>query len=268
MITRKLILLPALTLLSACSLVGIHFKIHNPKRAGKYPAKTEERLLLGDQQSRYRTCIDAYYYKLDVDFGPVDEKTGITGSVTMHARATSDFDTLQVDMAEHLKPGNLAVTLPRTQEEVALKSWYRRSNALFLVMPQRVRRGDDIRVRIDYSGKPPEAKRPPWRGGFVRKKDRNAKPWWGVACQSEGASIWWPCKDVTNDEPDSLRMKYTVPDSLVAVGNGKLERQETRGGKSTYTWVVRNRINLYDVTFYIGDLVLVQDEFASAVTGK
>ena len=31
-----------------------------------------------------------------------------------------------------------------------------------------------------------EARKPPWDGGFVWKKDKQKNPWIGVACESEG----------------------------------------------------------------------------------
>ncbi|MCY7293303.1 MAG: M1 family peptidase, partial [Ferruginibacter sp.] len=54
-----------------------------------------------------------------------------------------------------------------------------------------------------YHGKPTEAVRAPWDGGWVWKKDKNSNPWMTVACQGLGASVWYPCKDIQSDKPDS-----------------------------------------------------------------
>ena len=44
-----------------------------------------------------------------------------------------------------------------------------------------------------------------------------------VACQGLGASVWYPCKDHQSDEPDQgALIQIKVPDTLVAVANGKL----------------------------------------------
>ena len=53
------------------------------------------------------------------------------------------------------------------------------------------------------------------------KRDRD---WIAVSCEGEGARIWWPNKDHITAEGDSVRMAYTVPSHLVAVGNGKLRK--------------------------------------------
>jgi aminopeptidase N len=83
-----------------------------------------------------------------------------------------------------------------------------------------------------------------------------------VACESEGASVWWPCKDHSSDEADSVVLHYSVPDDLVAVGNGVFQgkrKSDLRAGYATYSWKVHNPINTYNITFYAGDFVVVRD---------
>ena len=59
-----------------------------------------------------------------------------------------------------------------------------------------------------------------------------------VACQGLGASVWYPCKDHQSDEPDNgATLHITVPDSLIAVGNGRLIRQNSHADNvQPYTW--------------------------------
>lgn len=91
---------------------------------------------------------------------------------------------------------------------------------------------------IYYHGKVHEAINPPWDGGFVWKKDSLGNPWIGVACQGTGASVWHPCKDHQSDEPDDgASLSMIVPDTLVAVGNGRLIlKQRNNDGTETYKW--------------------------------
>ena len=57
--------------------------------------------------------------------------------------------------------------------------------------------------------------------GYGRKMQ--GRPWMSVACQGFGASVWYPCKDHQSDEPDNgASLSVIVPDTLVAVGNGRL----------------------------------------------
>jgi aminopeptidase N len=272
--------------LSACSIFGVHFKIHNPDRAGKYPQKSEERLLLGNQDSKYRTCYDVRHYKLHVIFGSDLEKDeSISGLVFITAVALSDIDTLQIDLGESLKIIAMDVTdfVPfRPQidsgpvlEDIHPANYYRCATAVFVVMPKRVAKGHTFRIGIEYSGTPAEAKRAPWSGGFVRKHDDLKAPWLGVACESEGAGSWWPCKDVVNDEPDSVDTYFTVPIGFTAVGNGQLMRvaagnpwkiMKDAVKQQTFHWHVSYPINTYNITFYVGNYKLLHDTYYSEVT--
>jgi aminopeptidase N len=125
-------------------------------------------------------------------------------------------------------------------------------------------------LSIQYHGQPRVAKNPPWDGGFIWGKDSTGKAWYSVACQGLGASAWWPCKDAQWDKPDSgvsiaiYPQSYSwkeEPDSVLVISNGKFFSKwnvmddlmpGTNDGE-TWHWQVKNPINTYDVTFYIGD---------------
>ncbi|MBL7733800.1 MAG: M1 family peptidase, partial [Chitinophagaceae bacterium] len=118
-------------------------------------------------------------------------------------------------------------------------------------------------VRIYFSGKPREAINPPWDGGWIWKKDTKGNPWMTVACQGLGASVWYPCKDHQGDEPDNgAILAITVPDSLVAVGNGRLISTMQKGnGLTEYQWEVKNPINNYNIVPYIGKYAHFSDSY-------
>jgi aminopeptidase N len=111
-------------------------------------------------------------------------------------------------------------------------------------------------IFVYYHGKPQIARRPPWDGGLIWKKDKNNSPFVSVACQGLGASVWYPCKDHQTDEPDSAEMHITIPDSLVCVGNGRFRGKINNGDETaTYDWAVVNPINSYNLVPYIGKYV-------------
>lgn len=114
-----------------------------------------------------------------------------------------------------------------------------------------------------FHGKPREAVRPPWDGGWVWKKDKNGNPWMTVACQGLGASVWYPCKDIQSDKPDSgATLHIITPDSLVAVGNGRLTSKTPAGsGFTMYTWNVKDPINNYCIIPYIGKYVNFSEKY-------
>ena len=108
-----------------------------------------------------------------------------------------------------------------------------------------------------FHGQPRIAKRAPWDGGWIWTTDSLGRPWITVACQGLGASAWYPCKDHQSDEPDNgASLAITVPDTLTAVGNGRLASTiKNTDGTNTWTWEVQNPINSYNIIPYIGKYV-------------
>lgn len=128
--------------------------------------------------------------------------------------------------------------------------------------------GDSPRLRAcwRYHGKPKRALLAPWLGGFVWRKDREGNPWVGVACESEGASLWYPCADRLSDEPDSgALIEVEVPAGLRAVSNGRLVGVDTLAdGFVRWRYRVTNPINYYNITVYVGRYVCVDSVYAGA----
>ena len=115
---------------------------------------------------------------------------------------------------------------------------------------------------IYFSGKPRIANNPPWDGGWIWKKDANGRPWMTVACQGLGASVWYPCKDHQSDEPESgASLSITVPDTLVAIANGRLKEKKNYNGLTIWKWEVVNPINNYNIVPYIGKYVNFTDSY-------
>jgi aminopeptidase N len=111
-------------------------------------------------------------------------------------------------------------------------------------------------LNVYYHGKPVIAKKAPWDGGLVWARDKAGNPWISIACQGTGASVWYPCKDIQSDEPDSAEMHITAPSDLIAISNGRRRSIVTnKDGTNTTTWAVVNPINNYDLIPYIGKYV-------------
>lgn len=123
---------------------------------------------------------------------------------------------------------------------------------------------EDEEVIIYFHGHPREAVNPPWDGGWIWSKDKLGRPWMTVACQGLGASAWYPCKDYQGDEPDNgASISITIPDSLTAVGNGRLKsKTNNNNNTTTWTWEVKNPINNYNIVPYIGKYVNWTETYA------
>ncbi|MES2417386.1 MAG: M1 family metallopeptidase [Bacteroidota bacterium] len=134
---------------------------------------------------------------------------------------------------------------------------FEKVESIWLIKVPAQKLADINKVNIFYHGKVHQAKRAPWDGGFIFGVDSLARPWMTVACQGLGASVWYPNKDHQSDEPNKgASLTMTVPDSLVAVGNGHLVfKKENHDGTATYKYNVVNPISNYCIIPYIGKYV-------------
>ncbi|HEY0678631.1 MAG TPA: M1 family metallopeptidase [Chitinophagaceae bacterium] len=201
-----------------------------------------------------RAWWDVIQYNIQVT--PDYTSKTIAGSAGILFRVLNAAKKMQIDLQ-----------LPMEIKSVSWNSteipFTRDSNVYYLNFPQNLTVGKEEAVVITFGGKPTEAIRPPWDGGWIWKKDEKGRPWMSVACQGLGASVWYPCKDHQSDEPDKgASVSMTVPDSLVAVANGRLkDKKINENGTATYTWAVTNPINNYNIVPYIGKYVTWHEDY-------
>ena len=225
--------------------------IEPPAKVKSFPELSERNRLLGALLPE-RTCYDVLHYMINVDID-IDKKY-IKGFVDIKSTATTDFSKLQFDLARKMK-------LNRVQYLDKNLKTSRKKDAVFVEFPL-IREGENFTFRVYYEGKPLQAKNPPWDGGFVWEKDKKGRPFISVACEGEGASIWWPLKDHIADEPDEgATMTFTVPKELYCVSNGRLlevldSPDET---KRIFTWTVNNPINNYNISVQLGHYITIKD---------
>jgi len=215
------------------------------------PELTQNNFLIGnlnENRSSYRVS----FYDINIDFN-IDKKS-LNGFVSIKAESIRDLDRLQIDLAENL---NIKKITHKNQN----LSFSREFDAVLINFRSIIKKDSIFEFTVFYEGIPQGAENPPWAGGFTWSKDKDGRDWIAVSCEGEGARIWWPNKDHITAEGDSVRMAYTVPSNLVAVGNGKLRSVKDFGDKTTYEWFVRNPINNYNVSVQIGNYIAVQDTF-------
>lgn len=208
-----------------------------------------------------RSWWDVLRYDLSVS---VDiEKKSIKGknSITYKITKTGKPGLMQIDL-------QLPMTIDRieyAQIKYGSLPYRREGNVYWIDFGDReFKEGSEHTLIVHYSGTPREAIRAPWDGGWVWAKDSLKRDWITVACQGLGASVWYPCKDYQADEPDNgASLAITVPDSLVAVGNGRLLKKTTGANNTnTWTWEVKNPINNYNIIPYIGHYVNWEEKIA------
>lgn len=220
-------------------------------RKGHYPRFFKHDRLIGSK-NHFRTCYDVTHYALDVK--PNIEEQRLSATMKISFTALTDFDTLLLDLHPCYKIKSLTAAsgTPR---------FYRRRNALFVVFKTRQQKGTANAISISYEGKPITL------AGFcpvVWNTDRNGAPWFATICEGIGAHTLWPCKDLLYDEADSSSMCITVPKGLTAVSNGVLQKTEERGNETAFYWRASNPINVYNLSFAVGNFTKVTKIYENA----
>ena len=201
-----------------------------------------------------RAWWDLTFYELSVHVNPGEKS--IKGQNVIHYKVLNTNNVLQVD----LQPPLILEKAEQDGKELVFEKKGR--NAYFVNLVAGQKPGEQKSLTVYYSGQPKTAKNAPWDGGFSWSKDKLGKPFVATSCQGLGASVWWPNKDHAYDEPDSMSIAVTVPDTLMDVSNGRLRKVTTNGdGTKTFHWFVQNPINNYGVNVNIADYVHFSDAF-------
>ncbi|CAM1362552.1 Peptidase M1 [Tenacibaculum litoreum] len=200
-----------------------------------------------------RSWWDLTYYHLNVTVNP--DKKFIKGKNTVQYKVLKPHQVLQIDLQPPLK----ITKATQNNKELQVIS---EGNAHFIQLQSPQKKGAINSVDVYYEGKPKEAIRAPWDGGFSWKKDSNGNHFVATSCQGLGASVWWPNKDHMYDEVDSMAISVRVPKNLMDVSNGRLRNIEQHNDNTTtYHWFVDNPINNYGVNVNIGDYVHFSEKY-------
>lgn len=192
-----------------------------------------------------RAWWDLTYYHLDVKIAP--ETKSISGKNTIQYTVLEPYKVMQIDLQAPLK----ITKVVQNSKELDVKH---NGNAHFISLIDQQQKGSIQSLDVYYEGKPREAKKAPWDGGFTWEEDKNGFPFIATSCQGLGASVWWPNKDHMYDEVDSMLISVNVPKNLTNISNGRLRNIEKHSDNTvTSHWIVSNPINNYGVNVNIGD---------------
>lgn len=215
-----------------------------------------------------RTCYDVYFYWLNITLDPQDES--IKGYVDIEYTPLVNFTSLQLDLFAGMTIDKIYYNPVVGEGEYPVESvsvpFRREHDAVFVDFDMEQREGRAGSIRVYYHGEPTKAVNAPWDGGFVYAEDQKGRPWMAVACEGEGASLWWPNKDHLSDEPDSMLISLTVPERYMAVANGNLRgvKENEKDKTARYDWFVSYPIDNYNVTFNIGHYTHFHDTYEAA----
>jgi aminopeptidase N len=185
-----------------------------------------------------------------LNINPAEKR--INGLNKIYIEALQKFNKMQLDLYQNMQIDSIVWQGQRC-------TFQREGNAFFVLLPT-VQQGTKDTLTVFYQGSPQIAAKPPWDGGFVWNKDKNNNDWIGVACEGDGASIWFPCKDHLSDRPDSVRIVLEVPQNLMAVANGNLYQTiNLPNGYKRYDWRNSYPIATYNMTLNIANYVHLSD---------
>ncbi len=224
-------------------IIVVALLISNATLAQKF---TRADTLLGSITPQ-RAWWDVLHYDLKVSVNPSDKT--ISGSNLISYKVLKQYDLMQIDLQKPMKIDKVL----QDGKEITFTS---EGNAHFLKLQKKQKKGATNTITIYFSGKPIEAIRPPWDGGFTWTKDSNGKHFIATSNQGIGSSVWWPLKDHPSEEPDNgIRIAVTTPKDLMDVSNGRLKEVIEDKNSKTWVWEVVNPINAYGVNINIGDYI-------------
>ena len=206
-----------------------------------------------------QAAYDVQGYDISLRVDPARKWIG--GSSTMTAKIVIPTNAIVLDL-------DTPYQVTRVSDGTRDVKWERREDKIWIWYPLTRQNGEQIAVKVDYSGEPRVAPNPPWVGGFMWKKTPSGADWISIAMQNDGADLLFPVKDHPSDKPNLAVMNITVPDPLVVAGPGKLAGvRKVAGGQSTYTWRMTNPIPNYEILFNAAPYRVIKDSVKS-ITGE
>jgi aminopeptidase N len=210
-----------------------------------------------------QAAYDVTFYELSLDINP--QTKSIAGSNHITAIVKKPFSHFVLDFDARFVIDSVYVC---DNDNMSRSTYERNGSKIYIDVKRKQVAGTTFAATVYYHGQPRVAPRAPWSGGFVWDTTDTGEPWISVACQNNGADLWWPCKDHPSDEPDSMALHFTVPENLQCISSGQLRKiTKNKVGTSTFHWFVSTPINNYGLSFYIGPYTKEEYEYTS-VTGE
>ncbi len=202
-----------------------------------------------------QAAYDVQSYDISIKVDPA--KKTINGRTILEAKTVIPTASILLDL-------QAPFTVSKVTDGKSPLRFDRLKDAMRIRFPLSKQPGDPIRIEIEYAGAPQVARNAPWDGGIVWAKTPSGADWISVALQGDGADILFPCKDHPSDRPNHANMRLTVPDPLIAVGPGRLEKVTKNTDKtSTFFWNMPLPINNYSLVFNAAPYSLVKDSLKS-----
>ena len=189
--------------------------------------------------------------RYDITIKPNYNTKTIEGACSIKFKVLKTGSLMQIDLQEPMVIDKILWKQGVSNHNTVTLNPIKKDSVYYIINPS-MKINSYQTIEILYHGKPHEAVKPPWDGGWIWSKDSLGNPWMSVAAQGLGASSWFPCKDIQNDKPDKgVSLHLIVQSDLVAIGNGNEGQVHDEVNKNVY-WTVKSPINTYNIVPYIG----------------
>lgn len=245
---KLLLLFLTLSVLQSCKYPE-YLRYYFPSKKTHFPRFSKWSKFKGSNTNELRSCYDINCYDWYVSVDPGRKR--INGLMKIYFSINSPQDTIILDLQKKMSIQNIKSSVP-------LKKWKRKKDVLFFVIEKTLQPGERINLEISYCGTPVKI----FNYTVINwKKDKNNNPWVCTSTQGIGPHHMMPCKLLLNDEPDSCFIRVGTPKYLFAVANGKLDGVTETPTEKIFNWSVKNPINIYNISFNVGDYVKLQKDY-------
>ncbi len=201
----------------------------------------DHRYVPGHGDERY--AVSAY----DLDLLYVPETNRLSGIALISVRAERRLPNLVLDLHHRLRVDKVLVDGKRPAR------FTHKRDHLVVTLRQPLAAGDEVEVRVGYSGAPRTMPGLDGDAGWEELTDGSI-----VASQPHGAPSWFPCNDRPSDKA-SYRFEVTVPTGYAVVANGVPGRSRRSASTVTFTFEQAEPMATYLASVHVGR-VAVHDE--------
>ena len=195
--------------------------------------------------------------KADLSFTILPDHKAIIGHAVLTLTTVKPTSTFSVDLDRVFNINGIELN-----GKPLSKSQYQNTNGELVITLTKPVQGM-FTLDIKYDGKPRQAVRAPWDGGFDWKQTEQGKHWIATAVQGEGCDLFWPCIDQPHGEVAQMDIRISVPYDLVAASNGVLQSVTKNGDLTTYHWQTSSLHNTYAIALNIGPYDLLEEQYTS-----
>ena len=150
------------------------FGYHNAQELFPKKVTTKNEDTLKGSNTKYRNFWDVKKYELSVEPDFETKSVSGTNKITFQILKNISNPTFQIDLQQPM----IYKIVGSDAQEYAVE---REGDFIFIKVNKKFKKGEISSFNIEFNGNPTIAKKAPWDGGWIFKKDNNGNPWISAA---------------------------------------------------------------------------------------